>query len=56
MVEELVEIPQTEIDKTFAIADLEKGCQDGIYKEVTRSHAMQAKYQGVVISSAFLVW
>lgn len=56
MGEELGEIPQTETDKSFDLVDLRKGFQDGIYNEVTHDHAMNAKEQGAIISSAFMVW
>lgn len=50
------DIPQDAEDRRFARGDLEEGCKSGIYKEVSKAHAMRAKAQGAVISSAFVVW
>lgn len=49
-------IPQSEEDRAFASVDLEEGCRRGIYAEVSERHAMLAKEEGAVISSAFVVW
>lgn len=53
---ELSDIPQTEEDREFARKDLDAGCGEGIYREIPREHAMRAKEDGAVISSAFTVW
>ena len=53
---ELGDIPQTDEDRQFALEDLRKGCEDGIYQEVSRKQAQAAMSQGAVISSAFVVW
>lgn len=51
----LGDISQWEEVISFGKENLKEGCK-GIYKEVSRSHAMQAKDAGAVISSAFTVW
>lgn len=35
---------------------MQEGCRSGIYKEITPEHAAQAKANGAIISSGFVVW
>lgn len=49
-------IPQEMGDIRYARAYLEEGCLKGIFEEVKKWHAVTAKKNGSVISSAFAVW
>ena len=53
---ELSEIPQSEEDKIFAREDLEMGCRNGIYEEMSHREAQEKKVEGKMVSSAFVVW
>lgn len=35
---------------------MEEGCHSGIYKEVSYDYAMNAKENGAIISSSFVLW
>lgn len=50
------EIPQTVRDQVFAKADLEEGCEKGIYEEISPGEASRITMKGNMISSAFVVW
>ena len=49
-------VTQTAEDIAFANADLLKGCNEGIYLEITPENAERARRNGSIISSAFTVW
>lgn len=53
---ELGDVSQTAEDLEFGKEDLRKGLDSGIYAEVTKEHAYNAKKNGAIISSAFVVW
>lgn len=52
----LGEMPQTEVDKTFAQADLASGLRNGIYEELSSRYAQRKRKEGLMVSSAFTVW
>ena len=54
--ETMAELPQSEKDKTFARQDLENGCNEGIYEEVSGGEAERLVSTGHMISSSFFVW
>ena len=45
---ELSEIPQTDEDKIFAREDLEMGCRNGIYEEMSHREAQEKKVEGKI--------
>jgi hypothetical protein len=49
-------IPQTPEDLAFGREDLQAGCQEGIYEEVTIGEAERIRSTGAMISSSFVVW
>lgn len=51
----LGEIPLTPEELAFGQTELDEGCQEGIYREVSRAHADRAVSQGSLISSSFVV-
>lgn len=54
--QELGDVPQTEEDKEFALADLESGLKGGIYERVSPEYEQRKRKEGHMISSAFTVW
>jgi hypothetical protein len=48
--------PQTPEDLAFGREDLQAGCQEGIYEEVTTGEAERIRSTGSMISSSFVVW
>lgn len=53
---ELGDIPQESKEIQFAVKDLEEGCRNGLYENVTKAHSMETKASCSVISLAFTVW
>jgi hypothetical protein len=49
-------IPQNPEDLDFAREDLRVGCQEGIYKEVSKEEVEEIRSTGAMISSSFVVW
>jgi hypothetical protein len=54
--EMLGEIPQSEEDLAFGLEDLDRGCKEGIYKEVSSEHVCAAVARGNMLSSSFVIW
>jgi hypothetical protein len=52
----LPDIPQTEEELEFGMADLFFGCMSGIYEEISRDQAEAAVANGKMVYSAFTVW
>jgi hypothetical protein len=49
-------IPQTPEDLAFGREDIQAGCQEGMYEEVTTGEAEKIRSTGAMISSSFVVW
>ena len=51
----LGDLPQSTEDREFARSDLERGCRESVYEEITREEAYRLARKGHMISSAFTV-
>lgn len=49
-------VPQSEQDLNFGRADLEAGCANGVYEELSQEEADDLVSRGFLLSSAFTVW
>jgi hypothetical protein len=49
-------IPQTPKGLAFGREDLQAGCQEGIYEELTTGEAERIRSTGAMISSSFVEW
>ena len=52
----LGEIPQSEEDLAFRLEDLEHGCKEDIYKEISSEHVYTEVVRGNMLSSSFVIW
>lgn len=49
-------VPQSKEDLEFGLADLEAGCQAGVYEELSQEKTEDLTRRGFLISSAFTIW
>jgi hypothetical protein len=54
--EVLGELPQNEEGLAFGLEDLDKGCKEGIYREVDPAYVAEAVGKGFMVSSLFVIW